>query len=94
MSGVSGRRKGRRGENEFARMVDGHRISSAGESGPDVEDWQGNRWEVKRVKSRYKILYDNLTQSPNIERLAVRDDREEWLVVMPLSLYLKMAGKE
>ena len=94
MSGAAGRRKGKGGEREFARIIGGHIISRTGESGPDVQDPQGHPWEVKRVKNRYKILYDNLAQSPGVERLAVRNDRQKWLVTIPLTLYLEMAGLE
>jgi hypothetical protein len=93
MSGAAGRRKGRRGELEFAKLMGGDRISKPGESGPDVEDWQGNFWEVKRVKTRYKILYDALAQSEGVERLAVRNDREDWLAVIPIALYLDMVKR-
>jgi hypothetical protein len=91
MSGAAGRNKGRRGELEAAKILKGKRISKVGETGPDVEDWQGNKWEIKRSKSNYKLLYRNMKQSPDVERLAVRQDREQWLAIIPLTMYIDLA---
>ena len=92
---ASERRKGATGERELAALLrkaglDAKRtapMEAAGEDKGDVEDSQGNRWQVKR-RARVGI-YGWLR---GFDRLAIRADREEWLVVMTLDEYLDICG--
>jgi Holliday junction resolvase len=83
------RTKGYRGERELAEKLEGKRTSRIGEASPDVT--AGARYgtamfEVKRRKKSFTTLYDAMQQAYDLGNhlVAVRDDRREWLVVMPL----------
>ena len=85
---ASQHRKGRGGENEFARLIGGERISSIGKPGPDVEGL-GLVWEVKRRRDGFRQLYGWLA-GDGVDALAVRSDHQQWLVVVPLPTYLNV----
>lgn len=93
--GAMQRSKGARGERELALLlrsagIDAKRVSplEAGGAGfGDVADGQGHTWQVKLRKRVH--LYEWLE---GCDRLAVRGDRQEWLVVMPLREYLEIVG--
>src|SRR5690625_3530045 len=92
--GKASRDKGGRGEREFAALIGGERVPLSGAAGGsytgDVTGL-GMRWEVKRRKDGFKELYKWLDGAG---ALAVRADRKEWLVVMPLETLLEMLGEE
>ena len=87
--GATNRRKGRRGELEFASRIGGRRISTPGYNLPDVEDPWGNEWEVKRIKNQgMKFVYDALDQN-RARRVAIRQDRRRWIIAMYLDDFLR-----
>lgn len=84
------RRKGFRGEHEWATKVGGSKISRTGYDGPDVESPPMSvdglvLWEVKRVKALPKWLDGWLVQAraEGADALAFRQDRDEWWVLVP-----------
>ncbi|MBH8609100.1 hypothetical protein [Thermoactinomyces sp. CICC 10521] len=92
--GRSQKQKGYRRESEFAKLIGGRRVALSGalkslgdELTGDVEGL-GLRWEVKARKDGFKTLYGWL-EEPAIEALAVKADRKEWLVVIPLDKFLE-----
>lgn len=92
--GAAERRKGATGERELVTLlraygIDADRVSplEAGGAGfGDVRDAHGNTWQVKR--RRALALYGWIV---GCDRLAVRADRQDWLVVLTLQDYLAMA---
>jgi len=90
--GKASRDKGGRGEREFAALIGGERVPLSGAAGGsytgDVKGL-GRKWEVKRRADGFKQLYKWLDGA---DALAVRADRKEWLVVMPLETLLEMLG--
>ena len=98
--GRSQKQKGNRREREFAKLIGGSRIPLSGQAkhvgeahAGDVVDSRGIRWEVK-AKARedgFKMLYRWL-EPDHIDALAVKGDRKEWLVVLPLPLFLSLLG--
>lgn len=93
--GAMQRRKGAVGERELVNLlraagIPAKRVSplEAGGAGfGDVADDQGHTWQVKR--RRRSPLYGWLE---GCDRLAVRADDNQWLVVLPLRDYLRLAG--
>lgn len=88
------RDKGRRGELELASLLEGERSSQTGLASPDIiagSRFKRSKFEVKRRKQSFSLLYSALEQAREYgsELVAVRDDRKEWLIVMPLSLWMK-----
>ena len=83
------KRKGYRGEREFADLVGGQRVplSGAAEGFENDVILDGIRFEVKRRKDGFKTLYGWLK---NTDALAIRADYKEWLVVLPVDLFLKI----
>ena len=90
--GRSQRDKGARSEREFARLIGGERVPLSGAAGGrfagDVIGL-GLRWECKRRANGFRQLYGWLE---NADALAVRADRREWVVVIPLERFLQMVG--
>ncbi len=83
------RTKGRAGELELAKLLEGERTSQTGLASPDVTaGWRFNdaQFEVKRRAKSFTTLYQAMAQARELGNhlVAVRDDRQEWLVVMPL----------
>lgn len=95
--GRSQKQKGNRREREFARLIGGQRVALSGslkslgdELTGDVEGL-GLRWEVKARANGFKTLYGWLEEEA-IDALAIKADRREWLVVMPLSRFMEYGG--
>lgn len=96
--GKSQRDKGARGEREFAELVGGRRVPLSGAVegySNDVELPNGMKAEVKRRKSGFKQIYDwvfDEREKPDI--VAIRTDRQPWIVAMPLETFQKLIGGE
>lgn len=92
--GRAQRDKGTRAEREFAKLIGGERVPLSGAAGGrfagDVVGL-GMTWEVKRRSDGFRELYKWLEGK---DALAVRADRREWLVVIPLERFLQMVGVE
>lgn len=96
MMGAASRRKGASAERELVAAlrqagIGAERVSpmeAAGAQKGDVEDDRGLRWQVKRRGARV-VIYGWLE---GFDRLAVRSDREGWLVVMRLEDYVRECG--
>lgn len=89
--GKASRDKGARSEREFAALIGGERVPLSGAAGGSFKgDVQGlgMLWEVKRRANGFKQLYDWIE---DVDALAVRADRKEWLVVIPLERFLEWA---
>lgn len=91
--GKKSQRKGKSGEYEFARLVGGIKVSRPRKRGIDVVGirrmWFVVRtWEVKRIKSGVKRVYDWVKQARDegADAVVFRADGEEWLIVMPLDI--------
>lgn len=87
--GRKSKKKGYNGEKEFADLMGGKRIPSSGSAKDfpnDVELKGGLRVEVKRRKSGLKQVYKWLEQEEDIDLLAFREDRNYWLVIMPVDV--------
>jgi hypothetical protein len=98
--GITSRRKGIRGEREFAELVGGRRVPLSGahrgfENDVEIPTPVGVlRAEVKRRKSGFTTLYrwlEDERERPDI--VAFRADRKPWLVAMPLDVFLKLIGR-
>jgi len=91
MSGRRSKRKGSRVEREFAKLIGGERIPLSGSAGGafsgDVKGL-GLLWECKARKDGFKQLYKWLDS--DVDALAVKADRKEWLVVIPLDRFKEM----
>lgn len=85
--GLRSRNKGLRRERELAHLVDGERVPLSGAAGGsyigDVTAF-GLTFEVKARAAGFKLLYRWLE---NADALALKADREPWLVVIPLDLF-------
>lgn len=99
--GKQSQRRGKYGEWELARTVDGIKVSRPRKRGIDVVSikraWFAVRtWEVKRVKSGIKTVYNWVRQAKaeGADAVAVRADGEEWLVIMPLSSMVQVETYE
>ena len=81
--GLSQRQKGLRREREFAQLTGGKRVPLSGAAGGeytgDVKAL-GMTWEVKARADGFRELYKWLDGS---DALALKADRQEWLVVLP-----------
>jgi Holliday junction resolvase len=88
--GKSQREKGARTEREFAKRIDGIRVPLSGA----VQGYKGDvvgaglTWECKARKDGFKTLYGWLEKG-QADALAIKADRKEWLVVMPLDKFLE-----
>ncbi len=88
------RTKGRRGELELAQLLEGERTSQTGLPSPDVTAgprYGNEKIEVKRRAKSFTTLYSALEQASQFggSMVALRDDRREWLVVMPLERWMQ-----
>jgi Holliday junction resolvase len=90
--GKGPRAKGLRRERELARILDGERVPLSGAAGGSFAgdvDALGLRWEVKARRDGFRSLYAWLE---GVDALAVRSDRHDWLVVMPIGRFLDLLG--
>lgn len=96
--GKSQRDKGARGERELAELLGGRRIPLSGAMtgyANDVELPNGMKVEVKRRAKGFKQLYDwvyDEREKPDL--VAIRTDRNPWIVAMPLETFKKLTGGE
>jgi hypothetical protein len=85
MAGKAPRRKGIRGELEVAKLLGGQRVPLSGAAGGkytgDVDVPALGIGEVKRRKNGFRQIYKWLGDN---DFLAIRADRQPWLVVMPI----------
>lgn len=90
--GINSKRKGYRGESEFAKLTQGKRVPLSGICDGFKHDViLPNGWsvEVKRKQTGYKTIYEWLEKdSPDI--LACRADQKPWLVIMTLDKFLEL----
>lgn len=95
MPGRASRRKGTEAEREFARLVGGVRVPLSGSAGGEFAGdviWPGlGRGEVKRRANGFALLYRWLEDR---DWLAVRSDRKNWLVILPVEKVLQLLKRE
>lgn len=91
MPGKAPRRKGFDAERELARLLGGRRIPLSGAAG---EDYAGDIevpglgiGEVKRRRDGFRQLYGWLEGR---DFLAVRADRKDWLIVIPIERFKEL----
>lgn len=89
--GKAQRDKGNRSERDFARRIGGHRIPLSGSMAGYKGDVQGLGlvWECKVRKDGFKQIYQWLEHEAK-DALAIKADRKDWLVVMPLEKFLEI----
>jgi len=94
MAGRRSKQKGSRLERDFAKRIGGERVPLSGAAGGsytgDVKGL-GLLWECKARKDGFKQLYKWL--EGDVDALAVKADRKEWLVVVPLEKFLELLTK-
>lgn len=92
--GRKSKQKGNRMEREFAKLIGGERVPLSGAVGGkysgDVTGL-GLLWECKVRKDGFKQLYKWLDGEN--DALAIKADRKEWLVVVPLSRFKELIEK-
>lgn len=84
MSGLRSKRKGSRAELDFAKRIGGEKVPLSGAAGGSfVGDvvGMGMVWECKVRKDGFKQLYSWMDGK---DALAIKADRKEWMVVLPL----------
>lgn len=88
---VNNRRRGRRGELEFAELCGGERISQPGLRSADVQDRHGRTWEVKRIKKLWVRLAEWLQQAERQQAygVAFRADRDKWYVIVEAEKFFR-----
>ena len=94
MSGRRSKAKGNRTEREFAKLIGGERVPLSGAVGGKYSgDVIGLSltWECKARKDGFKQLYKWLDGEN--DALAIKADRKEWLVVVPLSKFQELIRK-
>jgi Holliday junction resolvase len=93
VGGKKSRDKGQRGEREFAKLIDGHRVPLSGAQEGYANDviGLGLAWEVKRRKSGFKTLYEWIEdERENPDAIALRTDNKQWLVCMTLERFMEL----
>lgn len=96
MGGKAPRRKGNAGEREIAKLLGGERIPLSGAAGGsftgDIVVPGLGTGEVKRRRDGFRQLYKWLEGN---DFLAIRADRQEWLIVIPVEKVQElMQGEE
>lgn len=93
MSGKRSRDKGGRTERDFAKRIGGQRVPLSGAMNGYKGDviGLGMTWECKARADGFKMLYGWL--EGEVDALAVKADRKEWLVVMPLDKFKTLIDK-
>lgn len=95
----SQKEKGSRREREFAKLIGGTRVPLSGAAKHAGQEHTGDvaglglKFEVKARKDGFKTLYQWLDQK-GIDALALKADRREWLVVMPIGKLMELIGEE
>lgn len=92
--GKAQRDKGLRSEREFAKLIGGERVPLSGAAGGSYTGdviGMGMTWECKVRADGFKQLYMWLGSN---DALAVKADRKEWLVVVPLSKFKELIGED
>lgn len=93
--GKASRDKGARREREIADLLGGQRIPLSGSAGGlfacDVEIPGFGKLEVKARKDGWKTLYAWL--EGGADALALRADRQPWLIVLPLERFQELVGE-
>lgn len=80
-------------------MIGGNRIPLSGSAKHAGQEHTGDvvglglRFEVKARKDGFKTLYQWLDQE-GIDALALKADRKEWLVVIPVGKLMELLSKE
>lgn len=91
MSGKAPRRKGDAGEREIAKLLGGTRVplsgAAGGEYSGDVKVPILGVGEVKRRANGFRQIYGWLEGN---DFLAVRADRQQWLIIMPIDTVQKL----
>ncbi|MFS0591733.1 hypothetical protein AB1L05_09035 [Cytobacillus horneckiae] len=91
--GKSQRDKGQRREREFAELIGGHRVPLSGAQKGYENDviGLGMAWEVKGRKTGFKTLYEwVLDEREKPDAVALKVDRQPWLVCMTLDKFLEI----
>lgn len=97
--GRSQKQKGNRREREFAKLIGGERVILSGSAKDRGQEFTGDvkglglRWEVKARKDGFKTIYKWLEQD-GVDALALKADRKEWLVVLPIGKLMELIGEE
>lgn len=97
--GRSQKMKGNRREREFAQLLGGKRVplsgsaKHAGEAHTGDVEALGLKWEVKARKEGFKMLYKWLEEEA-VDALALKADRKEWLIVLPVQTLLSLLEKK
>lgn len=97
--GRSQKLKGNRRELEFAKIIGGQRIplsgaaKHAGRAHTGDVTGLGLRFECKARKDGFKTIYRWLEED-GIDALALKADRKDWLVVVPIERFLQLIGKD
>jgi hypothetical protein len=95
MAGRASKRKGSAGEREIAKLLGGQRVplsgAAGGEFAGDVIVPGLGTGEVKRRRDGFKQIYKWLGDN---DFLAIRADRKEWLIVLPLDRLLRLMGRD
>ncbi|MCA0986514.1 hypothetical protein [Guptibacillus algicola] len=97
MSGSKSKKKGYRGEAEFAKLTQGFRVPLSGSTPHYKHDVMlPNGWavEVKRKKTGFTTLYNWLEQQNSPDIVAFRADYRPWVVAMTLDRFLTLLNKE
>jgi hypothetical protein len=94
--GIYSKRKGYRGEAEFAKLTRGKRVPLSGiAEGYKHDVILPNGWsvEVKRKQSGFKTIYDWLEKdSPDV--LACRADKKPWIVMMKVEKFIELMERK
>ncbi|WP_067936490.1 hypothetical protein [Alicyclobacillus kakegawensis] len=91
--GRAQRDKGARAERQLAKLLGGERVPLSGAAGGSYTGdvmALGLRWEAKVRGDGFKQLYGWLEGR---DALAVKADRSEWLVIMPIQTFLGLLDK-
>lgn len=97
LMGKSQRDKGQRREREFAKLIGGLRIplSGAQEGFSNDVDGLGMKWEVKSRGTGFKTLYEwVLDEREKPDALALKVDRQPWLVCMTLDKFMELINSK
>lgn len=92
--GKAQRDKGLRAERDFAKRIGGERVPLSGSAGGSFAGdviGKGLTWECKVRADGFKLIYSWLESK---DGLALKADRKDWLVVLPLDRFLNLLDKE